>query len=80
MPPTGLDWHGFMLSETKRAEVLCAGGIMHDPSDTPRFRTLAYGATWRHRRFACTSRPNGLTCTSSAGHGLFLSRESWRVW
>jgi hypothetical protein len=79
-PPTGLDWHGFTLSDTKRGEVLCAGGIMYDGRDTPTFVTLAYGKTWRHRGFTCTSRVAGLTCTNAAGHGLFLSRESWRVW
>ena len=79
-PPTGLDWHGFTLSETKKAEVLCAGGIMSDAGDTPTFVTLAYGRTWRNRDFTCTSRRAGLTCTSTSGHGLFLSRESWRVW
>jgi hypothetical protein len=79
-PPTGLDWHGFTLSETKKAEVLCAGGLMYDARDTPTFVTLAYGRTWRYRGFTCTSRSTGLTCTNPSGHGLFLSRESWRAW
>jgi hypothetical protein len=79
-PPTGLDWHGFTLSDTRRGEVLCAGGLMYDGRDTPTFVTLAYGKTWRHAGFTCTSRVTGLTCTNAAGHGLFLSRESWRAW
>jgi uncharacterized protein DUF6636 len=79
-PPTGLDWHGFTLSDTKRGEVLCAGGLMYDGRDTPRFFTLAYGRTWRHSGLTCTSRVTGLTCRNATGHGLFLSRESWRVW
>jgi hypothetical protein len=79
-PPTGLDWHGFTLPETRKAEVLCAGGIMYDARDKPNFVTLAYGKTWRHGRFTCTSRSTGLTCTNPSGHGLFLSRESWRAW
>jgi hypothetical protein len=79
-PPTGLDWHGFTLSDTKRGEVLCAGGLMYDGRDTPTFVTLAYGKTWRHGGFTCTSRVAGLTCTNSHGHGLFLSRASWRTW
>jgi hypothetical protein len=79
-PPTGLDWHGFTLSDTRRGQVLCAGGIMYDGRDTPTFVTLAYGRTWRHRGFTCTSRVTGLTCTNTPGHGLFLSRESWRAW
>src|SRR5947199_3726475 len=44
-PPTGLDWHGFELSETKKGEIVCAGGIMYDPRDTPTYVTLAYGRT-----------------------------------
>lgn len=79
-PPTGLDWHGFTLSDTKRAEVLCAGGLMYDGRDTPTFVTLAYGKTWRHGGLTCTSRVTGLTCTNGHGHGLFLSRASWRTW
>jgi len=78
-PPTGLDWHGFELSETHTGEILCAGGIMYDPRDKPTFVTLAYGRTWRHKGFTCVSRFTGLTCTNRAGHGLFLSRESYRV-
>ena len=79
-PPTGLDWHGFTLSDTKRGEVLCAGGLMYDGRDTPTFVTLAYGKTWRYRGFTCASRVGGLTCRNAAGHGLFLSRASWRAW
>jgi hypothetical protein len=79
-PPTGLDWHGFTLSDTKRGEVLCAGGLMYDGRDTPTFVTLAYGKTWRYRGFTCASRVTGLTCTNARGHGLFLSRQSWRAW
>jgi len=79
-PPTGLDWHGFTLSDTKRGQVLCAGGLMYDARDTPTFVTLAYGKTWRYRGFTCVSRVTGLTCTNARGHGLFLSRASWRVW
>jgi hypothetical protein len=53
---------------------------MYDARDTPTFVTLAYGKTWRHRGFTCTSRFTGLTCTNAAGHGLFISRASWRAW
>jgi hypothetical protein len=79
-PPTGLDWHGFTLSESRKGEVLCAGGIMYNPRDRPTFVTLAYGKTWRHGPFVCASRRTGLTCTSRSGHGLLLSRASWRTW
>jgi len=79
-PPTGLDWHGFELSDTKNANVVCAGGIMHDARDTPVHVTLAYGKSWHYRSFTCVSRVTGLTCTNGRGHGLFLSRSSYRLW
>jgi hypothetical protein len=79
-PPTGLDWHGFTLPDTKKGSIVCAGGLMYDARDTPTYVTLAYGKTWHYKAFTCTSRFTGLTCTTRAGHGLFLSRESWRAW
>jgi hypothetical protein len=62
------------------ARVYCAGGLMHDPMDTLTLVVLGYGQTWHNRRFACTLQPAGLTCTTTRGHGLFISRRSWRVW
>jgi hypothetical protein len=76
----GLDWHGFALPSNGKATVVCAGGIMYDPRDTPTFVVLAYGRTWRYREFTCSSRVTGLTCTTAGGHGLFLSRDSYRLW
>jgi hypothetical protein len=77
-PPTSLDWHGFELSARGKAQILCSGGalIMGKVSYT----TLAYGKTWRHGAYTCTSRVTGLTCKNAHGHGLFLSRASWRTW
>ena len=78
---TGLDWHGFELSERRTAQPVCAGGVMYDIGrDTPTFVVLAYGRRWRFHEFTCTSRAVGLTCTNGHGHGLFLSRESRRLW
>jgi Family of unknown function (DUF6636) len=76
-----VDWHGFELGRTTRGRVTCSGGILYS-SDTQRpvYRRLAYGATWRHGGFTCTSARTGLTCRNGHGHGLFLSRESWRAW
>jgi hypothetical protein len=78
----GLDWHGYELPwNNRRAQPVCSGGILYDVGrDTPTFRVLAYGKTWRFRGFTCTSRFTGLTCTNRSGHGLFLSRESRRLW
>jgi hypothetical protein len=73
-----LDWHGFELAAAEPAQVTCSGGILWDPRQgPPRYRTLAYGRTWRSGPFACASRRRGLTCTSRSGHALFLSRQSW---
>ena len=78
--PAGLDWHGFELSGNGSARVVCTGGVLYDIGrDTPSYRVLAYGRTWRSHAFACASRRTGLTCVNRAGHGLFLSRESYRL-
>jgi hypothetical protein len=78
---TGLDWHGFELSNRGKAQPVCTGGVLYDIGrDTPTFTVLAYGHTWRSHGFTCTSRSTGLTCTNGHGHGLFLSRESYRLW
>ena len=73
-----LDWHGFELAAAGRVQITCSGGILYDTK--PIYRTLAYGRTWRDAAFVCTSRRTGLTCTNRTGHGLFLSRQSWRAW
>jgi hypothetical protein len=78
---TGLDWHGFQLPWNRKASPSCAGGVLYDIGrDTPRLVVLAYGRTWRAHGFTCTSRVTGLTCVNGTGHGLFLSRESYRAW
>jgi len=40
---------------------------------------LAYGDSWSGFGVVCASRATGITCTNAAGHGFFLSRESWRT-
>jgi uncharacterized protein DUF6636 len=77
---TGLDWHGFELSSSGKAQPVCTGGVLYDIGrDTPRYIVLAYGHTWHSHGFTCTSRATGLTCTNGHAHGLFLSRESFRL-
>jgi hypothetical protein len=81
MARTGLDWHGFELPWNRKASPTCTGGILYDIGrDTPTFTVLAYGRTWHSHGFTCTSRITGLSCTNGHGHGLFLSRESYRLW
>jgi hypothetical protein len=80
-PPTGLDWHGFELTAAHKGGFSCSGGILYDPgTERPTYTTLPYGKTWRHGPFTCASRVTGVTCTSDRGHGLFVSRQSWRGW
>jgi hypothetical protein len=77
----GLDWHGWEVYATRRAEAVCSGGILYDSNhDKPAYRRLAYGRTWTFAAFTCLSRISGLTCSSGTGHGLFVSRQSWRAW
>jgi hypothetical protein len=76
----GVDWHGFELTRSRRGGFVCSGGIWYAGGRPPRYVTLPYGRTWRYRAFACRSRVTGVTCTSRGGHGLFISRASWRAW
>lgn len=83
LTPTGagVDWHGFILGPAGKGQLNCSGGIQYDPSTQhPRYPTLAYGRSRKLGPFICVSSRTGLTCTSGRGHGLFLSRESWRAW
>lgn len=78
---SGLDWHGFELSTSRKAQPVCSGGVLYDIGrDTPTFVVLAYGRTWRSHGFSCTSRASGLTCTNGHRHGLFLSRAAYRLY
>jgi hypothetical protein len=77
----GVDWHGFELHPGQKGRITCTGGILYNPDrQRPAYVTLAYGKTWRHAAYACTSRTTGITCTTTGDHGLFVSRQSWRVW
>ena len=75
---SGVDWHGFELSSRRAGKVTCSGGLL--VMGTVKYVTVPYGKTWRRGPFTCASRVTGVTCRTSVGHGVFLSRESWRVW
>jgi hypothetical protein len=78
---SGVDWHGFELGARSRGLVSCSGGILYSPdTQHPLYANLPYGKTWRHAPFACASRLSGVTCTNGHGHGLFVSRQSFRTW
>jgi hypothetical protein len=74
----GVDWHGFGLGPRTRGSLVCSGGLL--VTKPAKYATLAYGKSWRRGVFTCASRITGITCTNPAGHGLFVSRRSWRVW
>jgi uncharacterized protein DUF6636 len=77
----GLDWHGFLLPAARRGAVNCSGGILYNPTTQhPSYITLPYGKTWRQKMFSCTSRLNGVNCSNPHGHGMFISRQTWRTW
>jgi len=78
---SGVDWHGFELAASRKGAVTCSGGILYNPG-TQRltYANLPYGKTWREAPFRCLSQLAGVTCRNAAGHGLFVSRQSWRVW
>ncbi len=77
----GVDWHGFDLTSNRKGNPTCSGGILYNPTTQhPSYAVVPYGKSWRHGAFTCQSRTNGVTCRSRGGHGLFLSRGSWKVW
>jgi hypothetical protein len=77
---TSVDWHGFELSAIGKGGITCSGGILYNPAtQTPHYPMLAYGKTWRRGGFTCTSAVTGVACHNHAGHGLFVSRQSWRA-
>jgi len=74
----GLDWHGWEVFARRPAQPVCSGGILYNSNrNVPRPHTLRYGATWRYGPFTCVSHIGGLTCTSSSGRGIFISRQRW---
>ena len=74
----GLDWHGWVVSGYAVPQPDCSGGALW--FGAPRYVTLAYGRVWRRSGYVCRSARAGLTCTNRYGHGLFVSRASWRSW
>jgi hypothetical protein len=62
------------MSATGRPGLTCHGDTVFDP----RAKVLAYGRTFTSGPFRCTSQSAGLTCRNRAGHGWFLSRQSYR--
>jgi hypothetical protein len=77
----GLDWHGFELNAMSRAKSYCTSNAAYNMgTERPNNAKLAYGKSFRHGVFTCQSRVTGVTCRNRNGHGLFLSRQAWRIW
>jgi hypothetical protein len=71
------DWHGFTLTPRGKPLLFCPAGAT---GDRPVYRILAYGRSWQRGPFTCTSRVTGVTCHNRTGHGLFVSRQAYRIW
>jgi hypothetical protein len=54
---------------------VCAGDTALDPSAS----ALAYGTASQIGGSECISRKNGVTCVNQAGHGFFLSVQSYQI-
>jgi len=76
-----LDWHGFELAPTAKAKVYCTSNAPYDMGkQRPSRVILPYGKSFHSGPFTCSSRITGITCRNHNGHGLFVSRQSWRAW
>lgn len=68
-----LEWgRAFEISNRRGrpGERICYGDTVMDP----KLPVLAYGATWQHSGFICTSEQTGVTCFNADRHGFSLSR------
>jgi hypothetical protein len=68
--------NAFAMSAVGPTQLMCAGDTIIDTS-TP---VLEYGQTVHIGAFTCMSAKTGMTCTTSDGHGLFLSRGVQRAY
>jgi len=76
-----LDWHGFVLGPAAKAKVYCTSNSPYDMGkQRPSNRILKYGKSFHRAAFTCSSRRAGITCRNRTGHGLFVSRQTWRAW
>jgi hypothetical protein len=57
------------------AGFVCAGDTALDPTAL----SLAYGTASRFGGSECISRSDGITCVNRAGHGFFISVQSYPV-
>lgn len=66
---------GLQVSHGGEASFVCAGDTALDPSAS----ALSYGTASEVGGSECISRSDGVTCVNQAGHGFFLSIQSYQV-
>lgn len=66
---------GVEVAHTGEAGFVCAGDTALDPSSS----SLSYGTASEVGGSECISRKNGVTCVNRAGHGFFLSIQSYQI-
>jgi hypothetical protein len=66
---------GVEVAHTGEAGFVCAGDTALDPSSS----SLSYGTASEVGGAECISRKNGVTCVNRAGHGFFLSIQSYQI-
>ncbi|HKZ15076.1 MAG TPA: DUF6636 domain-containing protein [Solirubrobacterales bacterium] len=74
--PEQVDYgQGIEVAHRGEAGFVCAGDTALDPSAS----ALSYGTASQVGGAECISRKNGVTCVNQAGHGFFLSVQSYQV-
>jgi hypothetical protein len=66
---------GLEIPAGGEAGFVCAGDTALDPTAS----SLAYGTASRVGGSECISRTDGITCVNRAGHGFFISIQSYQV-
>ncbi|MGH2940711.1 MAG: DUF6636 domain-containing protein [Solirubrobacterales bacterium] len=74
--PSQTDYgQGLQVAHGGQASFVCAG----DTALEPGLASLSYGTAARVGGSECISRDDGVTCVNQAGHGFFISVQSYQV-
>jgi hypothetical protein len=74
--PRQVDYgQGLQVAHGGQASFVCAG----DTALEPGLAALSYGTAARVGGSECISRSDGVTCVNRAGHGFFISVQSYQV-
>jgi hypothetical protein len=74
--PEQVDYgQGLQVAHSGQASFVCAG----DTALEPGLAALSYGTAARVGGSECISRTDGVTCVNQAGHGFFISVQSYQV-